>query len=424
MPALLRFLPPRWAAARLGRRLAQVWLRAYSRRHLIEFDQLAVARAQQRILRGLVHRAAGTRFGRAHDFARIHTAADFRRLVPLRTPAELWREYGQPAVPHFGGSTWPGPMPYLALPEQVSVGPFPCIPVSAALWQAHQRAGLTALALVAQVRPAAKLFSGRFVLLGDETAPDPRADAGRAGSLEAIAVCMLPPAVLPYLLTLRSGSAPTGPTPEAPLRELAREAAGQTVTCLAGRADRLLRFFEQLLAVSGQDRISKVWPQLAAVFYRRGPRPGQREQLAQLLGPGPLLLESCLLAEGPVALEDPRYGGLRLLTDHGVYFEFVPLEQLGKPAPDRLGATEVQPGRPYALALTSPAGIWACLVGTVVRFASVTPPLLRIEPLAVPQELPRPVPAPVKPERRAAALSLRLPPTAAAPPLSVIRTWP
>ena len=74
-----------------------------------------MARCQKRTLLGLVHKAHTTRFGRDHDFRRIRDIQDFRRLVPLRTPLDLWREYWQPAFPYLDDVSWPGPIPYLAL---------------------------------------------------------------------------------------------------------------------------------------------------------------------------------------------------------------------------------------------------------------------------------------------------------------------
>ena len=82
--------------------------------------------------------------------------------------------------------------------------------------------------------------------------------------------------------------------------------------------------------------------------------------------------------EGAVAIEDPRHRSLRLLPDHGVYFEFVPVDQVGKARPERYSAAQVQLGVPYALAVSSPAGVWACLVGSIVRFEHRDPPLLRL----------------------------------------------
>src|SRR5215469_10203552 len=74
--------------SRLVRRLTDTLFRGRARRHVAVLDHLDAGRAQLRTLRGLVHRAHTTRFGRDHDFRRIRSAEDFRRLVPLRTTAD------------------------------------------------------------------------------------------------------------------------------------------------------------------------------------------------------------------------------------------------------------------------------------------------------------------------------------------------
>ena len=57
--------------------------------------------AQRRVLRELVAKAAGTRFGRQHDFAGIRTVADFQRRVPLRTYGQLWDEFWKKRFPEL-----------------------------------------------------------------------------------------------------------------------------------------------------------------------------------------------------------------------------------------------------------------------------------------------------------------------------------
>ena len=65
--------------------------------------------------------------------------------------------------------------------------------------------------------------------------------------------------------------------------------------------------------------------------------------------------------------------------DHGTYFEFVPVEQLDSPQPERFGLSAVLPGVPYELVLTSPAGVWACRTGKIMAFEKTEPPLFRLQ---------------------------------------------
>jgi hypothetical protein len=393
-----------WLAdTRLARSVVETIFRGLARRRMIELDHQALARSQNRTLLGLVHRAHTTRFGRDHDFPRIRTARDFQRLVPLRTPAELWREYWQPAFPNLAGATWPGPIPYLAISSGQANGPFPYIPVSPDLWAAQQAAALTSLAFVMHARPQCRLCSGRIFLLGGGTTLTPLGSPEQADSVESIAMRELPALLQPYAWTRPRRTNEVDDSSETRLlQDLAERSTSLPVTCIAGTAERVLRFVSQVKRRTGRDRLAEIWPGLAAVLYARGPVEPDRARLeSEIASPGVLCLELYFRPEGAIAIEDPRHAGLRLLPDHGVYFEFVPVDQVGRLRPERYSAAEVKLGVPYALALSSPAGLWACLVGGVVRFEQCNPPLLRLvetrvlwEPCPSPQPPPLPTAAP------------------------------
>jgi hypothetical protein len=380
------------AETRLARSVVDTIFRGRARRRMFELDQPALERSQNRTLLGLVHHARRTRFGRDHDFPRIRTTSDFQRLVPLRTPAELWREYWQPAFPNLAGATWPGPIPYLAISSAQENGSFPYVPVSPALWAAQQTAALTSLAFVMHARPRARFCRGRLLLLGGGNTLTPLDGSQPADSLEAIAVRELPAELRPYACTPPRDSSVSDAER---LQDLAQRSTSMPVTCIAGTIDRVLPFLIHVKRATGRERLTDIWPGLAAVLYARGAaEPDRRHLESEIASPGVLCVEMYFRPEGAVAIEDPRHQRLRLLPDHGVFFEFVPVDQVGKPRPQRCSASQVKLGVPYALALSSPAGIWSCLVGSVVRFEHRDPPLLRLVETrtlwesAAPSELP------------------------------------
>ncbi|HEV3448874.1 MAG TPA: GH3 auxin-responsive promoter family protein, partial [Gemmataceae bacterium] len=68
---------------------------------------------------------------------------------------------------------------------------------------------------------------------------------------------------------------------------------------------------------------------------------------------------------------------LRLIPDHQIFFEFVPVAELGASRPTRHTAADVVPGVHYAVVLTTCAGLWSYVVGDTVCFECRDPPLLR-----------------------------------------------
>jgi hypothetical protein len=272
-------------------------------------DRLDDARCQTRVLLRLLHKARTSRFGLDHDFGRIRTVEDFRRLVPLSPRGDLGRS--------STGATGP--------------------------------ALQTALAHVVHARPRARLLSGAILVLGSDALP----------------VRGLPCCLLPYTEAVRG-------TP-GEYRQLAERAAGMDVTCLIGPPKWLTSLIEQVRQVTGRECPGEVWPGLTAVIAFTGADSPSTADLRRQLGSSILVLDVALCPEGAVAVEDPRHGALRLLPDHGVFFEFVPL---ASSSTERFGIGQIEAGRPYELVLTSQAAVWACRTGRVVVFKATTPPLL------------------------------------------------
>ncbi|MFZ4409662.1 MAG: GH3 family domain-containing protein, partial [Paracraurococcus sp.] len=94
---------------------ATTLLRAAAALRLRQVGALDPAAAQQALLRRLLRRAAGTRFGLAHRFAGLRDVAEYQARVPLRRYEDFWRDWWQPAHPVLRDVTWPGRVPYLAL---------------------------------------------------------------------------------------------------------------------------------------------------------------------------------------------------------------------------------------------------------------------------------------------------------------------
>jgi len=335
---------PGWLAeSRLARGLIDTVCRSAARRRLVELDHLSPARCQALTLRGLVHQAGATTFGRDHDFRRIRTADDFRRLVPLSTGGDSC---------HVSQN--------LNSVEASANGTTTPVASSPALATAHRKAFFTALAFVANARPRRRVFSGRFLFLEDDSPGAPAA----------------PCAPFPFLMRLQQGD----------------KSGCRPAACVAGETSRLMHFFTRLQEKTGQESITALWPGLTAVLYQRRPGDAGRAELARILGttPGmaPILLETCWRSEGPITAEDPRYGLLRLIPDLGVYYELVPVEEIGKAEPIRHGVAELEPGTSYTLALTSPPGLWARLVGVTMRCERRDPPLFQMIETARPAEQP------------------------------------
>jgi hypothetical protein len=174
--------------------------------------------------------------------------------------------------------------------------------------------------------------------------------------------------------------------------------AHEPLSCLIGPGDRIAAFVEGARQARGEEDVRRLWPDLAFILCTRD---GMATPPVRPLADDRVVVVDLLTRpEAPLAVEDLRHGAMRLLVEHGVYFEFVPLGLADDLNPPRLGVEEVEAGTPYEVALTSPAGLWAERSGLVVCFDSVGPPLVRVlatsrpapvradEPAALPRQAP------------------------------------
>jgi hypothetical protein len=377
MPSVLQSL----AGKPLVRRAVDALFGQYARRRVRRLDLRPAAQVQPDTLLRLVRYAAQTRFGRDHDFASVRSVADYQLRVPLREYEPFWQQYWQPAFPHLDDITWPGRVPYFALSSGTTSGSTKYVPVTRAMVASNQKAALTSLALFLAAYPGTPLFGGRIFFLGGSTDLTPL-DPGNAGppvlggDLSGIAAREASDLLRPYtfppldLALLRDW--------DRKIQLLAERSAALPVTVVGGVPSWLLLLFERLRQVTGREHLAEVWPTLRVVVHGGAKFDPYCTLFRRLVGSDVVrFLEVYPASEGFVAAEDPRHGLLRLIPDHNVFFEFVPVEDLGTDRPARHTVADLEPGVQYAVALTTCAGLWSYVLGDTVCFEQRDPPLLR-----------------------------------------------
>jgi GH3 auxin-responsive promoter len=403
----------RQIGSKLSRRAADALFGCYARHRVGRVDGLAVGDVQAKTLHWLVRHAQNTRFGREHDFGRIRTVAEYQERVPLRDYEAFWQHFWEPAFPNLSGVTWPGPIPYLALSSGTTSGATKYIPVSPAMLASNRKAALTSLSWFRAAFPNKALFAGRMFFLGGSTDLKRVRGEGRGAGGEGlgergkdsiVSADCLPLAPHPSPLFLHpsplcgdlSGIAarelPTFLRPfsfpsldvalmndwEQKLDCLVKQSRYLPITLVSGVPSWLLALFERILQFTGRDKLIDVWPELQVIVHGGTSFEPYRTLFRRVIGSEAVrYVETYPASEGFVAAEDPRHQLLRLIPDHQIFFEFVPIEELGKERPTRHTVVDVVPGVQYAVVLTTCAGLWSYLVGDTVCFERRDPPLLR-----------------------------------------------
>lgn len=354
-----------WYAAGRRRALERVWRDA--------------VRIQEETLLRLVRRARDTEFGFACDFDRIRSVGTYQAQVPVTDYLDfrpLWTRV-------LGGErdlTWPGRPRYWVKTSGTTAGD-KVIPVTAAALAAHRRGGWDTLCLAAERAGAATLLDGALLFPGGSSTLMPIGDGYLAGDLSGLVVRRLPPVI-------RSRYSP-GPAIaaitdwETRIAAIAARAVRQDVRLLCGMPSWLLILFERVARVSQAggrplETLADCWPNLGILVHGGVAFEPYQRLVEQWMGRVVERIEVYAASEAFVALQTENAGGLTLMMDHGVFYEFIPVEDLGTTRPRRHTVADAEVGRSYAIAVTTAAGLWSYLLGDTVRFTARDPLRLRI----------------------------------------------
>ena len=364
-----RFLVELWAAWRVTRRMRRL------RR------PKADAAGQKAALADAIRLASGTEFGRTHKLTAETTYAGFRDAVPLRK-----HQYFEPLIARMMAGE-----PNVLLPGRCrlfvetagTTGLTPkLLPVPDVMLEHYRSALRDTLFLYAARAGHAGVFLGRHAHLGPSTELR-RKDGSQYGGLDALLARCLTPWVEANLMALPPALArmPDGPKKLAAAAELLCPA---DLTLIGGVPGSVAAFAD---LVRGRDEeghpviphLQAIWPNLECFLHFGAPIGLFGETLRAALK-SVTFHEVYAAAEGIFAAQDDNHQpGLRLLTEAGIFYEFVPLSEYHEARLDQLGPLcvpleKAQRDIDYVMLVTTPAGLHRYVVGDIVRFVSVKPP--------------------------------------------------
>ena len=346
-------------------------------------------RQQQAAFRRLALQLCRGSFWRSAGIEPRTTYEDFRRKVPLHTYEDL-----APQIERMKQGAadvlWPGVCPLYSVSSGTTAGRTKYIPVTTEMLNHFRRAGLDSLFWYTARVGHARVFRGRHLMLGGSTALAPLTGTGSfsaaAGDLSGIAALNLPGWVERHLYEPgpRIAQMPDWP---AKIAAITAHTASLDIRLLAGIPSWILILAEALLAQSAAagrraPHLQGIWPGFECFIHGGVPLGPYHEELRSVLGPTVNFHEVYPASEAFIAAQDAEpAAGLRLMTDAGIFFEFLPMADYNEADLAGLGAKAVPlegvvPGLDYALVLTTPAGLARYVIGDIVRFVSVEPPRL------------------------------------------------
>ena len=323
---------------------------------------------QREVLAHLIGRAQDTEFGRQHDFSHIGNYEQFVKNVSVNTYEEL---KGQIDRMRHGERDvlWPGRTRWYAKSSGTTNDKSKFIPVTnEGLKRIHYAGPFDSVAFYLQNNPQSRLFDGRAMILGGSHAPNYNLPDSLVGDLSAILIENINP--LANLVRVPKKTTALLSDFEVKRDRIAREAMTKNVTNLSGVPSWMLSVLDRVMELSGKTHLEEVWPNLEVFFHGGVAFTPYRQQYERLItSPKMHYMETYNASEGFFGIQnDPTDKAMLLMLDYDVFYEF---QEMGTETIVPIWG--VEPGKNYAMLITTSCGLWRYKIGDTVRFTQTNP---------------------------------------------------
>lgn len=328
--------------------------------------------AQREVLQDIVTSAQYTQYGHQHQFSKLFSVRDFKNTVPVCEYDDLkpWIERMMNGEENV---LWPTPVNWFAKSSGTTSDKSKFIPVSEeSLKEGHYKAAKDVLTLYYNNFPSSDLLTGKGLVIGGSHNVHQLNDEIQYGDLSAVLMQNAP--FWANWIRTPSLNIALMDEWESKIEKLAENTIKEPVTSISGVPTWTLVLFRRILELTGKQSISEVWPQMELYLHGGVSFVPYREQFEQIIGKPINYLEMYNASEGFFAAQDePGADGMLLFTDHGIFYEFMPLEEYGKKFPNTVGLNKVEIGKNYAPLISTNGGLWRYIVGDTIQFTSLEP---------------------------------------------------
>ena len=149
----------------------------------------------------------------------------------------------------------------------------------------------------------------------------------------------------------------------------------KNVTNISGVPSWMLSVLVRILEISGKKHIEDVWPNLEVFFHGGIAFTPYRKQYEQIITSDKMhYMETYNASEGFFGIQnDPADKSMLLMLDYGVFYEFLPVDEIGSSHPNIVPLSGVELGKNYAMLISSSCGLWRYEIGDTVSFTSRNP---------------------------------------------------
>jgi len=337
--------------------------------------------SQQSVFFDLTNGLRQTKFGEEHGFSKFSksvTLKEFKSQIPIRTYDEI-KPWISRARDGESNVLWTGDVTWFAKTSGTTSDRSKLLPVTRdSLKSCHYKGGRDLLAMFCDQRPQAPLYSGKHLIIGGSSALHSNGSGSYTGDLSAIIVRNLPPWVEMRRTPGRDITLLEDWEKKVDL--MADQIIHQDVRILAGIPSWMLVVANRVLDITGATSLDEVWPNLWLYMHGGvGFAPYKSEFQRLIKSPKVNYMETYNASEGFFSIQESlERDDMALLLNHGIYYEFIPINEVGGSKPITLELRDLEVGEEYAIVISTNAGLWRYMLGDVIRLTSKYPYRIKV----------------------------------------------
>ncbi len=336
--------------------------------------------AQEKVLTSLLNTAKDTAFGKHYNFSGLLEAKDvkdaFANTIPYHDYSKMKSEWWHKVLQYEKDITWPGQPNYFALSSGTTGKESKRIPVTDAMLNAIKSAGIAQVFALNNFDLPVDFFEKDIMMLGSSTNLETKAEH-KEGEISGISASNIPDWFRGYY---KPGEDIAQIDDwDKRVKRIAEKAKQWDIGALSGIPSWIELMLEEVIAYNKVSNIHEIWPNLQ-VYTSGGVAFGPyAKSFNTLLGKPVTVIDTYLASEGFIAFQErPETNAMKLVTDNGIYFEFVPFKpeyintdgSLKQNAP-ALSLAEVTLDEDYVLVISTVSGAWRYLIGDTIAFTDI-----------------------------------------------------
>lgn len=328
---------------------------------------------QREVLQDLATHAQYTEIGRKFGLTKLFSTSEFKNAVPIQEYCQL-QPYVERLMNGEENLLWNTPVNWFAKSSGTTNAKSKFIPITKeSLEDCHFQGAKEVLSLYYYLNPNSDLLTGKGLVIGGSHQLSIVNENKQYGDLSAVLLQNSP--YWGHWIRTPELSIALMDEWENKIEQLAINTIKENVTSISGVPTWTLVLLKRILEITGKANIKEVWPSLELYIHGGVSFIPYKAQFATLIGEPIHYLEIYNASEGFFAAQDSfkEDEGMLLLLNHGIFYEFMPIEEYGKENPKTIGLKKVEIGKNYAIVISTNAGLWRYLPGDTIQFTTLYP---------------------------------------------------